>query len=130
MGIIIECSVPYTLEQNGAAERSGGVLMAKAWAIQINAQLPENLWPEAIKTVAYLTNRSPSKGLEWKTPFETSQKALGLLNPKPNIAHLRTYGCHAYVMIPKEKIPRLQKMAPRAHIGYLVGYDSTNIFRV
>src|ERR1700722_17505141 len=25
---------------------------------------------------------------------------------------------------------RLRKLDPRAHIGYLVGYDSTNIFRV
>jgi hypothetical protein len=98
--------------------------------MRIDAQLPENLWPEAIKTAAYVTNRSPSKGLEWKTPLETSQQALGILNPKLNIAHLKAYGCHVYITIPKKKIPRLQKVAPRAHIGYLVGYDSTNIFRI
>ncbi|OAQ65574.1 polyprotein [Purpureocillium lilacinum] len=28
------------------------------------------------------------------------------------------------------KIQRLKKLDPRAHIGYLVGYDSTNIFRI
>jgi hypothetical protein len=27
-------------------------------------------------------------------------------------------------------IPRTQKLEPRAHIGYLVGYESTNIFRI
>jgi len=30
----------------------------------------------------------------------------------------------------KLKNKRLQKLNPRAHIGYLVGYDSTNIFRI
>ena len=29
-GIMVEYSSPYTPEQNGAAERSGGVIMAKA----------------------------------------------------------------------------------------------------
>lgn len=38
------------------------------------------------------------------------------------------YGCRAYPL--KKKIPRTQKLEPRAHIGYLVGYDSTNIYRI
>ena len=41
-----------------------------------------------------------------------------------------TYTCRAYPLILKETIPRKQKLAPRAHIGYLVGYDSTNIYRI
>jgi len=28
------------------------------------------------------------------------------------------------------KKKRLSKLDPRAHIGYLVGYDSTNIYRI
>jgi hypothetical protein len=40
--------------------------MAKARAMRIDAQLPEDLWPEAIKTAAYVTNRSPSKALNGK----------------------------------------------------------------
>lgn len=37
-------------------------------------------------------------------------------------------GCRAY---PRDKdVPRAAKNAPRAHIGYLVGYDSTNIYRI
>ena len=61
IGITMEYSSPYTLEQNGAAERSGGVIMAKARAIRIDAHLPEFLWPEIVKTAAYLTNRSSTK---------------------------------------------------------------------
>jgi hypothetical protein len=48
--------------------------------------------------------------------------------PKPNIAHLRVYGCRAYPLI--HEIPKKQKLRPRAQIGYLVGYNSSNIFRI
>ena len=40
------------------------------------------------------------------------------------------YACRAYPLIPKDTIPREQKLAARAHISYLVGYDSTNIYRI
>ncbi len=127
-GIGIELEATYTPAQNGAAERSGGVLTAKARALRIHANLPETLWPESIKAAAYLTNRSPSKSLEWSTPFEKFYRALNKPNPRPNLVHLRVYGCRAYAYIPQELRARKAKLAERAHIGFLVGYDSTNIF--
>ena len=42
-GIIIERSAPATQAQNGAAERSGGVIMTKARTMRIAARLPLNL---------------------------------------------------------------------------------------
>src|SRR6267378_3458891 len=104
--------------------------MQKSRAIQIAAHLPDYLWPEPTKTAGYLLNRLPTRRLEWKTPLEKLYTDLNMLNPQPNIAHIRVYGCRAYPLIPNEKIPRTQKLAPRAHIGHLVGYESTNIFRV
>ena len=53
---------------------------------------------------------------------------MGIRNPQPNNAHLRIYGCRAYAL--RHKIPRTKKLEPRAHIGYLVGYESTNIYRI
>jgi len=47
---------------------------------------------------------------------------------KPSLAHLRVYGCRAYVHIPNRL--RLDKLEPKAEVGYLVGYESTNIFRI
>ena len=41
---------------------------------------------------------------------------------------MKVYECKAYAHIPK--IPRLEKLAARANISYLVGYNSTNIFRI
>jgi hypothetical protein len=42
-----------------------------------------------------------------------------------------TYEYQAAGPTPTDKdVPRAAKNAPRAHIGYLVGYDSTNIYRI
>jgi hypothetical protein len=109
------------------------VIVTKARCIRVNANLPENLWPESVKAAAYLINRTPTQRLAWKSPAESLQNALGDRTViKPDISHLRVYGCKAYAYIP-EKIreeKKYHKLAPRARIGYLVGYDSTNIFRI
>ena len=41
---------------------------------------------------------------------------------------MHPYGCRAYAL--EHKILRKLKMFPRAHIGYLVGYNSRNIYRI
>ena len=96
--------------------------------MRIEAHLPEEMWPESMKAARYLTNRTPSHHLDWKTPLEILQATIGITHPSPSIAHLYVYGCCAYPLI--RKIPRTKKLEPQAHIGYLVGYESTNIFRI
>ena len=58
----------------------------------------------------------------WKTPFE---KVTGM---PPNLSHLRQIGCKAYAI--DKHILQKEKLQKRAHIGHLIGYDSTNIFLV
>ena len=41
---------------------------------------------------------------------------------------MHVYGCRAYPL--NHHIPKKDKLDPRAHIGYLLGYDSTNIYRI
>ena len=69
--IDLETSVPYSPEQNGSAERSGGVIVAKARCIRAHANLPEDMWPETVKAAVYLMNRTPNKRLAWKSPAES-----------------------------------------------------------
>ena len=64
LGIVVERSALYTPEQNGAAERLGGVILARARLLQISSQLPKNLWPEIVQTAAYLLNQSPTRQLQ------------------------------------------------------------------
>jgi len=71
---------------------------------------------------AYFLNRTPTRSLGWKTPFEIAYKK------KPLLAHLYIYGCRAYPL--RKQIARTDKLTPRALIGCLVGFDSTNIYRI
>ena len=96
--------------------------------MRVHARLLEELWPEIVLAAAYVLNRTPNRQLDWKTPLEVLQQLTNMPNPRPSIAHLRVYGARAYPL--DHKIPKSEKLKPRAHIGYLVGYDSTNIFRI
>ena len=91
-------------------------------ALLVYANLPLNLSPEMAKTAGYLLNRAPTRQLGWEIPFEV------LYGRKPDLSYLHIYGCKTFYLL--HKIPRKDKLLPRAHIGYLVGYDSTNIFRI
>lgn len=55
-GIEIHQTPPHNPEQNGMAERAGGVITNVARSIRITARLLEDLWPLAIEHAAYLLN--------------------------------------------------------------------------
>ena len=50
----VEPSAPYTQEQNGGAERLGGVIKQKIRAMR--GKLPSSLWPEISRAAVYLYN--------------------------------------------------------------------------
>ena len=127
-GLIAERSPPNTQAQNGAAERSGGVIVTRATQLRTMSNLPAYLEAEAIQTAAYLLNRSPTKTLDWKTPIGLLYERLRVRIPWPQLVHVRKFGCRAYVH--NKDRPKLDRTEPRALIGYLVGYNSTNVFRV
>lgn len=60
--IRLEPSAPYTQEQNGGAERSGGVIKAMAAAMRAAAKLPHFLWTEIVRAAIYLTTPRISIG--------------------------------------------------------------------
>ena len=129
-GIDWDWTAKNTPEQNGISERYGGLLTEKARCIRLHAKLPEDLYPECYLAAAYLMNRTPNKSLKWASPLVALQNHFGQ-TVRHEIAHLKVYGCKAYPLLKgKDKPPKSHKMKPRAFIGYLVGYDSSNIFRV
>ena len=129
-GIRFEWSSRHTPEQNGSAERSGAMLTEKARCIRIHAKLPAELSPECYLASGYLLNHTPSAGAIWDSPKVILQKALKNL-PVYELTHLKIYGCKAYPLLKGPNKPaRSEKLKPRAFVGYLVGYDSTNIYRI
>ena len=78
--------------------------------------LPQRFWAEALSTAAYLINRSPTTTLEDMTPFEA------WYSKKPNVSHLRVFGCSRYVHIPKDE---RKKLDPKAKRCTFLGYGTT-----
>jgi hypothetical protein len=123
-------SAPYAKEQHGRIERAGGILSSIQRTLRIDTRLPENMHPELWRTAAYLANRLPTVFLDGKSPWQALNEALGLHEDaaKPHIGHIKALGSRVYVK--SNKVPRGRKSLERAHIGYLTGYDASNIFRV
>lgn len=136
--IVLEPSAPDTQAQNGGAERLGGVVKEKGRAMRLDAHLPWDQWLEIARTAVYLHNRTPKYQNRWRSPYEMFFTAIAFQNGivtsprKPNLSHLRAYGCKAFAMTDDTKRGKrlLQRFDPKAWIGYLVGYRSTNIFRI
>ncbi len=73
-------------------------------------------WAEAVNTTVYIKNRCPTKVLDSKTPQEAWTDA------KPNVSHLRIFGCKTFAHILDEKISKLEsKSIPCVFLGYCEG---------
>lgn len=94
-GIIQQFTVPHTPQQNGVAERKNRTLVECARSMLQGKGISNGLWAEAINTAVYLKNRSPTKCLGFKTPFEA------LFGLKPAVDHLRIFGSKAFALIPR-----------------------------
>jgi transposase InsO family protein len=90
-GISGEPTVGYSPESNGVAERMNRTLESKVRSMMKDAPLPKYLWEILAATAAYLHNRSPSRPLGGKSPFEKVNSI------KPDLPHLRIIGSKAFV---------------------------------
>ena len=96
-GVRHELTVPKTPEQNGVAERMNRILVESVRAMLADARLPHRFWAEALSTAVYLRNRSPTMAVKGMTPFEA------WTGEKPNVEHLRVFGCAAYAHVAKDE---------------------------
>ncbi len=115
-GIQQQTSAPYTPQPNGVVERANRTIMECARSM-IRAQgLHLEFWAEAVNTAVYIKNRCPTKALESKT----SQEAW--TGRKPDVSHLRVFGCKAFAHILDEKRSKLKsKSMPCVFLGYCEG---------
>ncbi|PIL37704.1 hypothetical protein GSI_01398 [Ganoderma sinense ZZ0214-1] len=117
-GIEIIPSAPHIHQQNGRAERIIRTLMDKSEAMRHDACIPQSWWEFSFEHAAHLHNRTPTRRLEWRTPYE-------LLNgTKPDISHLRVFGCGAYVFLPPEV--RKNKLSPKSELMIYLGVGAGN----
>lgn len=113
-GILHQHSNPYTPQQNGLSERMNRTLIERSKCMILNAELQNNYWAEAVVTAAHIINRSPTRSLSYITPEEV------WTGKKPDLSHIKVFGCKAMVHIPKE---RRQKLDPKSRELLFVGYS-------
>jgi hypothetical protein len=121
-GIQHQFTVSRTPQQDGISEISNKIIIGPANSMLHASNAPKFLWPYAVKAATYITNLLPNKGTHepGKTPYEL------WYGFKPSVAHLRVWGCLAYIHVHKDV--RSGKLDKRAIPVIFVGYtDSTKI---
>jgi hypothetical protein len=84
--------------------------------------LPMCLWAKATMAIVYVQNRLSHSALGLKTPKEMFTRM------KPEVSHLKIFGCPMFIHIPKEK---RNKMDPSGKKGIFVGYcEVSKAFRI
>ena len=113
-GIKHECTVPYSTEQNGVAERLNHTLMESARSMMCFAGLPDSYWGEAVVTAAYIRNRVPTRAFREKvSPYERWYGHI------PDLKHFKVFGYVAYAHIPDSQRDKLNKKAEKIRfVGY------------
>ena len=121
-GIKHYTTMPYSPQRNGVVERRNQTVVEIVRCLLKSMQAPSKFWGEAVKMAVYILNRSPTKSLNQKTPFEA------WFGRKPSARHLRTFGCVAYA---KRNGPGVTKLADRSILGVFLGYEpGTKGYRV
>ncbi|CAM8933228.1 unnamed protein product [Rhodiola kirilowii] len=115
-GVQHNFSAPRTPQQNGVVERKNRTLQDMTRTMLLESGLPKSFWGEAMNAACHVLNRAYLRSILNKTPYEL------LKGRRPNIAHLRVFGCRCYIHDNGKN--QLGKFDPRSDEGVFVGYAS------
>ncbi|GFY51385.1 retrovirus-related Pol polyprotein from transposon TNT 1-94 [Trichonephila inaurata madagascariensis] len=114
-GISSRMLMPYTPEQNGAAERENRTIVGSAKSIIYATNLPLKLWEEAVNTSVYVLNRTGATSVKKKCPYE-----LWFSKQVISTDHLRVFGTECFVCVSQQKRRKWDKKSVK---GVFVGYS-------
>jgi IS30 family transposase len=100
-GIQRQTSVPYSPQQNGVVEHANETIMECARNMILTQGLELEFWGEVVNMAVYIKNQCPTKALDSKTPQEAWS------GRKPDVSHLKVFGCKAFAHVPNEKRTKL-----------------------
>ena len=107
-GIRSEPTAAYSPQQNGVSERLNRTLVEAARSMISHAGLSKAYWAEAVATATYLRNRMVSSAIKSGiTPYQL------WYGKKPNLKHLRVFGCTVYSLIPDGERKKLDEKAQK-----------------
>jgi transposase InsO family protein len=113
-GIQRKYSCSYSPQQNGVNERKNRHIIKVACAMLNEKNFPNYFWVEAVITVVYIMNRTPTTAIHGMTPEKK------FTCKKPDVSHLKMFGCITYVRIPDEK---RSKLDPKAEKCIFIGHS-------
>ncbi|GJX64161.1 putative RNA-directed DNA polymerase [Tanacetum coccineum] len=109
-------TAPYSPQQNGVVERRNRSVIEMARSMMKSMQVPDTLWGEAVRQAVYIQNRVPTKTLGDTTPYERWS------GKKPNLEHLRVFGCIAYSKVLRGRQQKLDSRSEMlVHLGTETG---------
>lgn len=109
-----------TPEYNGIAERYNRIILDRVRAMIHASGLPRFLWAEAVRHANWLRNRTGTRALAGKTPFEAKY------GRKPNLSNLHEWGTKVWVHDKSGS-----KLSARGLVGRWVGFEQeSNAHRI
>ncbi|GAA0152483.1 transmembrane signal receptor [Lithospermum erythrorhizon] len=112
-GILFKTSCVGTPQQNGRAEIKHRYLLNVARTLMFQGHLSTKFGGECLLGACYLINRTPSRILHFKSPYEI------LYGSPPSYDNLRVFGCLCYAL---DLNSRKDKFASRSRKCIFVGY--------
>ena len=90
----------------------------------IGIGLSNRYWAEAVATAAYIRNRTPTAAIkEEQTPYEC------WYGKRPNVSHLKVFGCMAFAHIPDAQGQKLDKKSEKLRfVGYSIRAKGYRLF--
>jgi hypothetical protein len=114
-GISFEKIVPDVSPQNGVSEQANFTVAQMMHVMLLDGDIPDYFWPLAAACGVHIKNRVLHSALPThSTPFTL------WMNKKPNVSHLRPFGCH--VTSRRLNSDFLNKVEQRGKPGRFVGY--------
>ena len=90
----------------------------------VEKNMPYIFWAKAVSKIIYIMNKTSTTAIHDVTPEES------FTNKKPDLSHLKVFGCIAYVHVPDALCTKLDtKIEKQIFIGYSLekkGYKCYN----
>lgn len=122
-GTLFQTSCVSTPQQNGRVERKHRHILNVARAIRFQGCLPIEFWADCVHAAVFVINRTPSRILNGKTPYEL------LFGSAPHYSMLRIIGCLCYAHNNPQKKDKFGSRSRKCvFLGYPYGQKGWKVY--
>ena len=123
------CAITWIVAEhpnlNAMAEGSIWTTFSMVRAMLLESGLPHEHWAAAFTYSGYLLRRLPKRYRRLDNNISTAYEQL--YSAKPNIKHVRLFGCVAHGLKQASHLKQQTKLEPRSYQGFFVGFSRYKI---